>query len=111
MRNIIKKTLLENDSFTIFEAENGQDAIEVYKTNSPDLVTMDISMDLKNGVEAAEEILNYNPNAKIIMITSLGQEKLLSQCVQVGIQDYIVKPFSKQRLLSTVQKTLDLCEN
>jgi len=107
MRNIIKKTLMESQKYNLLEASDGEDAIEMYKKIKPDLVTMDITMDNKNGVDAAREILDYDARAKIIMVTALGQEKLLSECVQMGIKDYIVKPFTKERILSAVAKALD----
>lgn len=106
MRNIIKNTIAETNKYNLFEAKNGQEAIELYKENSPDLVTMDITMDIKNGVEAAEEILKIDPDARIIMVTALGQEKLLSKCIDMGIKDYIMKPFTKDRILSAITKAL-----
>jgi len=102
MRNIIRNALLENGDFKILEATNGKEAVELYKTEQPDLVTMDITMEEKNGVQAAREILEFDPNAKIIMVTSLGQEKLLQECVEAGVSDYIVKPFTKERITSSV---------
>ena len=107
MRNIIKQTITENNSFNLIEARNGQEAVELYKENYPDLVTMDITMDVKNGVEAAEEILKIDPNARIIMVTALGQEKLLAKCIAMGVKDYIMKPFSEDRILSAVSKALE----
>ncbi|MFC1569488.1 response regulator [bacterium] len=107
MRNIIRTALLENGDYKIVEAINGQDAVELYKKEQPDIVTMDITMEVKNGVEAAKEILEYDPNAKIIMVTSLGQEKLLKECVEAGVSDYIVKPFSKERITSSITNSLN----
>ena len=107
MRNIIMKTLEEADSYDLMEATDGEEAVELYKNHSPDLVTMDITMDNKNGVDAAREILKYDFNARIIMITALGQEKLLSECIEMGIKDYILKPFTRDRILSAVAKVLE----
>lgn len=106
MRNIIRTALLENGDYKILEAVNGKDAVELYKSEQPDIVTMDITMEEKNGVDAAKEILAFDPNAKIIMVTSLGQEKLLQECVEAGISDYIVKPFTKERITSSVVNSL-----
>lgn len=107
MRNIIKNTLNEKAEHQILEAENGNRAVELYKENRPDIVTMDITMEEKNGVEAAREILEFDPDAKIIMVTSLGQEKLLQECIEAGVSDYIVKPFTKDRIISSVDNTLN----
>jgi two-component system chemotaxis response regulator CheY len=107
MRNILKKTITERYSdFHIIEARDGHDAIDLYKKEKPSLVTMDITMERKNGLDAAKEILEIDKNAKIVMVTSLGQEKMLSECVRVGVRDYIVKPFSKERILSSISTAL-----
>jgi two-component system chemotaxis response regulator CheY len=112
MRNILKKTIKENfNDFHIIEAKDGQDAIDLFKKEQPHLITMDITMERKNGLDAAREILKIDNKAKIIMVTSLGQEKMLSECVQVGVRDYIVKPFSKERILSSISTALDEKEN
>lgn len=108
MRNIIKKTLLEDQEYTIFEADNGMDAVESYKTIQPDLVTMDMTMEHKNGLDAVKDILLFDQYAKIIMITSLGQEKLVQDCIKAGVKDFIVKPFTRERVQKTVSKVLQL---
>ena len=106
MRNIIKKSLLELGDHTIVEASDGQIALQTYKATKPDLVTMDITMRVKNGVDAAKDILSYNPKAKIIMVTALGQENLLKECISYGVRDFVVKPFSKDRIKTSVSNVL-----
>lgn len=106
MRNIIKNTLLEDQPYTIYEANNGRDALEFYKTHRPDLVTMDITMDIKNGVDTAKDILSFDRKARIIMITSMGQENRMRECIQAGVRDFIIKPFSKDRIKATVARHL-----
>lgn len=107
MRNILKKTIKEKfNDFHIIEAKDGQDAVDLFKKEQPHLITMDITMERKNGLDAAREILKIDNKAKIIMVTSMGQEKMLSECVQVGVRDYIVKPFSKERILSSISTAL-----
>ena len=112
MRNILKNTIKEKYcDIQIIEAKDGQDAIDLYKKEKPNLVTMDITMERKNGLDATKEILEIDKNAKIVMVTSLGQEKMLSECVRVGVRDYIVKPFAKERILSSISKALDENKN
>jgi two-component system chemotaxis response regulator CheY len=106
MRNVIKNTLLAHDSYEIFEAQNGKEAVALYKEHRPDLVTMDITMEYQNGFEAAKEILELDQTAKIIMVTAVGQEKMLTACINVGVTDYIVKPFAKERIISSITKAL-----
>jgi len=107
MRNMLKNILSQHYEYVILEAENGEDAVELYKVAKPIFVTMDITMDIKNGVESAKEILEYDPNAKIIIITALGQDKMLKECIKLGVKDFIVKPFTKERVLSAVSKLLN----
>jgi two-component system, chemotaxis family, chemotaxis protein CheY len=106
MRNIIKNTLLEHERHEIIEAQNGEEAVSMYKDQRPDLVTMDITMEHRNGLDAAREILAYDRDARIIMVTAVGQEKMLMECVNAGVSDYIVKPFSKERIASSITKAL-----
>ncbi len=106
MRNVIKNTLLEHEPYEILEAQNGKEAVALYKEHRPDLVTMDITMEYQNGFEAAKEILDFDRTARIIMVTAVGQEKMLTACIGVGVTDYIVKPFAKERILSSVTKAL-----
>lgn len=106
MRNMIKGALETQEGYTFLESENGDAAVELYKATKPDLVTMDITMDIKNGVDAAKEILKFDPKAKIIMITALGQESYLKECIGAGVRDFIVKPFIGERIVSAITKVL-----
>ncbi len=72
MRNMIKNMIAQKEDHKFLEASNGEDAVDLYKATKPDLVTMDITMDIKNGVDATKEILKHDPKARIIMITALG---------------------------------------
>ena len=107
MRTIIKNNLSDFGDTSIIEAKNGEEAVEKYRQLKPDLVTMDITMDVKNGVDAAREILEIDPEARVIMVTALGQKNLLRECIQMGVQDFIVKPFNKGRLVSAIKKAVD----
>jgi two-component system chemotaxis response regulator CheY len=103
----IVKSVLEPKGFEIVgEAVNGVEAVRKYYLLRPDLVTMDITMALKDGLEAAREILQMDPNARIIMITALGQEKILMEALRIGVRDFVVKPFEHERLLAAVEKAL-----
>ena len=108
MRGMIKNSFKDVPDTSLLEADNGEDAIQLYQATKPDVVTMDITMDYKNGVEASREILKRDPEAKIIMVTALGQENLLKECIDLGVKDFIVKPFTKERLLSAVGKVLNV---
>ena len=108
MRNIVKNALIEHGPHEIIEAQNGEEAVSLYKDHRPDLVTMDITMEHRNGLEAAKDILAYDRQAKIIMVTAIVQEKMLMECVNIGVRDYIVKPFSKERIVSSISMALEM---
>lgn len=108
MRNIIKDILSGDQRYIFFESENGKDAIECYKNHQPDLVTMDMTMEHENGLDVTRDILSYDQHAKIIIVTSLGQEKLIKDCIEAGVKDFVIKPFSKNRMLEAVTKALQL---
>jgi two-component system chemotaxis response regulator CheY len=106
MRMIVKDTLTPKGFEICGEAANGNEAVRQYERLKPDLVTMDITMKEKDGVEAAREILTKDPGARIVMVTALGQEKMLLDCLSLGVKDFVVKPFEAQRIVSAVQKAL-----
>lgn len=106
MRTLVRNALEGSGHKIIGEAENGNQAISQFKALSPDLVTMDITMREKDGLEATKEILNQFPTAKIIMVTALGQESLLAQAIKMGVKDFVVKPFSPERLQKAAEKAL-----
>jgi two-component system chemotaxis response regulator CheY len=106
MRTLVKDALVPAGHEIIGEAENGNEAVEMYKKLNPELVTMDITMREKDGIEAAEEILSVNPEARIIMVTALGQENLLTKAIKLGVKDFVVKPFPPERLQKAAEKAL-----
>lgn len=106
MRMIVKDTLTPKGFEICGEAVNGNEAVKLYEELKPDLVTMDITMREKDGLEAARDILTKDPNARIVMVTALGQEKMLMDSLALGVKDFVVKPFEAERIVSAVQKAL-----
>lgn len=106
IRMIVKDILVPRGYEIAGEATNGIEAVSRYEELKPDLVTMDITMKEKDGIEAAREILSRHPDAKIVMVTALGQEKLLKESIKLGVKDFVVKPFGPDRILSAVEKAL-----
>ncbi|KPJ89208.1 MAG: chemotaxis protein CheY [Spirochaetes bacterium DG_61] len=101
------KDILEPKGFEIAgEATNGLEAVTKFEELKPDLVTMDITMKEKDGLEAARDILMRHPDARIIMVTALGQEKMLLDSIKLGVRDFVVKPFQPERIISAVEKAL-----
>lgn len=106
IRLMIKDILIYNGYEVIAECGNGQEAIDKFKELKPDVLTMDIVMPEKDGIQALEEILSFDPNAKIVMVTAVDQRESLMRAIRAGATDYIVKPFENERVLSAVKKAL-----
>ncbi len=106
MRNMLKEIFVRAGHQVIGEAANGIDAVERYRELRPDLVTMDIVMPLKSGIEALQEITAEDPDACVIMCSALGQDALVVEAVQAGARDFIVKPFKEERVLDVVQRVV-----
>ncbi len=106
MRTLVRDALSKAGHEIVGEAENGNQAIELYKNLKPDLVTMDITMREKDGLDAASEILKSDSRARIIMVTALGQEDLLARAIKMGVKDFVVKPFPPERLQQAAAKAL-----
>jgi len=101
------KDILQGYNYEIIaEAADGNQAIEMYQQFHPDLVTMDITMPHKDGIEALGEILAIDKNAKVIMVTALDQRESLMKAIKLGAVDYIIKPFEDDRVVSAVSKAL-----
>lgn len=106
MRMLIKNTLTQNGYTNIIEAADGEIAVSMYESDKPDLVVMDITMPNKTGIEALKEIKAYDPNAKIVMCSAMGQEAMVVEAIKLGALDFIVKPFKPDRILQTVSKII-----
>lgn len=106
MRMMIKDILSKNGFEIAGEANDGVQAIEKYKEVSPDLVTMDITMPEMDGITALKEIKKYDPNAKVIMCSAMGQQAMVIDAIQAGAKDFIVKPFQADRVIEAIKKTI-----
>jgi two-component system chemotaxis response regulator CheY len=102
MRNLLRE-ILEEDHTIVGEVENGVEAVEVFGDTDPDLVMMDIVMPIRDGIEATDEIKNNNPDANVIMCTSVGQEEKMKEAVKAGADGYITKPFQKPSVMEAIQ--------
>ena len=106
MRMMIKDTLTKNGYTSIIEAADGEQAVEQYKNEKPNLIIMDITMPNKTGIEALKEIKQLDSSAKIVMCSAMGQESMVVEAIKLGALDFIVKPFKPDRILQTVSKIL-----
>jgi two-component system chemotaxis response regulator CheY len=106
MRMMIKENLKKAGFHEISEAGNGEEAVACFNDFQPDLVLMDITMPIKDGITALQEIREIRNDAKIVMCSAMGQENMVIEAIKLGAQDFIVKPFKPERLLQTVKNAL-----
>ena len=105
MRNHIAK-LLSSYGYETIVAEDGEQAVQVYCDDSPDVVLMDITMPKKDGLEALLEIRQYDPRASVIMLTALDQKMAATRAIHLGARDFLVKPIPPNELVAALQKAL-----
>jgi two-component system chemotaxis response regulator CheY len=102
MRNMLRNILII-EGYSIYEAANGEEAVKSYQSYEPDLVLMDITMPIMDGITAIKEIMSKDPGAKIIVCSAMGQKNMVIEAIQAGARDYIVKPFDKTRVIDGVK--------
>ncbi len=106
-RNMLKNIINKIEKIEVIgEASNGVEAISLYKKLNPDLVTMDLVMPEKGGIEATEEILKLNSKALIVVVSALGQEALVLEAAKKGAKDFIQKPFKTEQILEVMDRIL-----
>ena len=105
MRYLLRQ-ILEQDYRILGEASNGAEAVKLYKEYDPDIVMMDIVMPIRSGIEATDEITGADPDAKVIMCTSVGQEEKMKEAIKAGASGYITKPFQKPNVLEAINDVI-----
>ena len=106
MRMMVKDNLKKAGYSDFLEAGDGEDAINKYTENRPDLFLLDITMPIKDGIQALQAIKEINPDAKVVMCSAMGQEGMVVEAIKLGALDFIVKPFKPDRLVQTVRTVL-----
>lgn len=108
MRKMLKDILSVEDKYELVEAQNGKEAEQQFKKHIPDLTLLDIIMPEgeEEGITVLGAIKKLSPDAKVVVITAVGQDTIIAECKKAGADDYIVKPFDKEKVLETVEKYL-----
>lgn len=109
MRNLIKDILTKEGFEICGESTNALEGVEKYKELKPDLVTLDIimpKMEEIDGVTAVKEIISFDPQAKIVIVSALGEKRLIQLGLEYGAKDFVVKPFPASKLLEVVKSVL-----
>jgi two-component system chemotaxis response regulator CheY len=107
MRQIIRDILESDGHEIVAEASDGIQAVEEWQKHHPDLVTMDIVMPRRSGIDAVRAIAAIDATAKVVMCSALGQESLVTEALQAGARDFIVKPFKPDAVLATLRRVLE----
>lgn len=98
------KDILETRYKVVAEAANGQEALDLYESYRPDFVTLDITMPQLNGLEALEQLTAAFPDAKVVIVSAVGQKQMVFQAIAKGAKDFIIKPFEPQRVLLAIDR-------
>ncbi len=106
VRKTLSEILTQAQYQIVGEAADGNEAVNLYLKLRPDIVTMDVVMPQMSGIDATRKIIKADKNAKVIIISAMGQENLVMEAINVGAKDYILKPFSTEDVLKTIERAL-----
>ncbi len=106
MRAAIRKALSRDGFRIVGEAENGRDGVLTYAEKRPDVVVLDIAMPVMDGITALEKLLVVDPAATVVMCSALGEQEMVMQALRRGAREFVVKPFTTERLVSAVSRVV-----
>ena len=106
MRKMVSDALSKGGHEVVGEGANGEEAVTLYQELKPELTTLDITMPEKDGLQALKDIMSFDPDARIIMCSALGQESKVLEAVKAGAKDFVVKPFQPDRILDAAAKAV-----
>lgn len=107
MRMMLKKVLVENGHEVIDEAGDGRQAVQLYRQHKPDLATMDITMPIMDGIQAVQLIRDEDPQARIVMVTAIGQKAIITEAIKAGASGFIIKPFEASQIKNVIKIVLE----
>lgn len=105
-RTMLKNILTEHGYEVVAEAENGQEAVEKYQELKPDLVTLDITMPVMDGIQTLVKIKEFDMEAKVIMVTAAGQKGKMLDAIKLGASEFVTKPFETGQIISIIESIL-----
>lgn len=106
MRMIISQILKSEMYDVCGEASDGDEALEMYKEKSPDIITLDVHMPKMSGMDTLKELLKFDPKVKVVMLTSEGQKETVMDAIKLGAKNYIVKPPERKNVLDKLEEVL-----
>ncbi len=107
IRFFIKKVTRLLHLQLVGEAEDGVQAVALYRNEAPDLVLLDINMPLKRGDEALQEILAIDPKAQVVMLTSVAEMEIVKKCIEAGAVNYILKNTPLEKMKEMILNTIE----
>jgi two-component system chemotaxis response regulator CheY len=106
IRLVLKDILSIGKHTVVAEAVNGDEAVDLFFKTSPDLLLLDLAMPKKDGLTVLKEIIEKDPQAKIVLITASDDQKIINQCLQIGASSYISKPFDFNEVLKQINDSV-----
>lgn len=109
VRNTLNEILTGVGYEVVGEAKNGQEGVEMYTTYRPDIVTLDVTMPVMNGIDAVEKIREIDPSARVVMLSAMGYQCVVQKAILKGAKNYVVKPINERNLtdfLQTLKRTI-----
>lgn len=103
-RKMLRNILESNGHEIIDEAVNGQEGVQKFQALKPDVVTLDITMPVVDGVEALKMIKALDPESKVVMVTAAGQKNKMIECIKAGANEFLAKPFEQQEIVDVINK-------
>ena len=107
-RKVLREIMEEGGYEVVAEAENGEEAVKLYEELHPDIVTLDITMPVMDGIDTLRQLKDFDAEAKVIMVSSAGQKSKMVEAVKYGAMDFIAKPFDEEQLLEIIAKNVVL---
>jgi len=99
---------LKEEGHEVLEASTGREAVEMYEAHHPDAVVLDITMPDMDGLEALKRIMALDAQARVAMVTAVGQQAVVMEAIKLGARDFVVKPFQQTRFLEAIHRLLDV---
>lgn len=98
---------VEPEGFEVVgQAFNGREGLEMIRQHQPDIIILDVTMPVMDGIETAENIYQRNPDAKVIMLSAMGDEKLVTTAKRIGVKRFLNKPFKAEEMVTTIKSLL-----
>ena len=107
MRMMLKKIVVVAGHEVVGEAGDGDAALQLFRQLDPDLTTLDITMPGKDGIEVLREMLEINPEARVVMCSALGQQAKVVESMRIGAKDFVVKPFESDTVVQAIDNALN----